>query len=72
MDQVQSHLGKGVSAVASFLFRVLLVDDVTACGHRPVQKGFLHHVCLSREQFCYDRHNLAILNEWRVTVYYKL
>lgn len=68
---LKSHLSKGISAVASFLFRVLLVNDVAPCSHSSVKKGFLHHVRLRGEQVCYDGHNFDIFNKGCVTIHYK-
>lgn len=66
-----SHLGEGVSAVAGLLLRVLLVDDVPARGHRAEEEGLLHRVGLGGQQLCYDRHNLAVLDQSRVSIYHK-
>lgn len=69
--KLKPHLSEGVPAVASFLFCVLLVNDVAPCSHSPVKKGFLNHVRLGGEQFCYNGYNLAIFNKRCVTIHYK-
>lgn len=63
-----SYLSQGVAPVAGLLVRVLLVDDVSAGGHRAVEQRLLHILLFGGQQVAQDGHQLGVLDQRHVAV----